>query len=164
MTEFEKIYRTYFNDVYRYILKLSGNEIVAEEITSETFFKAIQAIDSFNNECSIRVWLCQIAKNSYFTYLRQNKKHVDLDQFNEEDNIQWYNPVIEKMEDQSDSIMIQEILYELDEPYKEVFMLRVLEELSFKQIGSIFKKSDNWACVTYHRAKNMIIEKMEEKK
>ena len=164
MTEFEKIYRTYFNDVYLYIFKLSGNEIIAEEITSETFFKALHAIDNFKYECDIRVWLCQIAKNNYFTYLKKHKKYVDIDQLNEADNMQWYNPVVEKMQDESDSIMIQEILHELDEPYKEVFMLRALGELSFKQIGHIFKKTDNWACVTYHRAKNMIIEKMEEKK
>lgn len=164
MTEFEKIYRTYFNDVYLYVFKLSGNEIIAEEITSETFFKALHAIDNFKNECDIRVWLCQIAKNNYFTYLKKHKKYVDIDQLNEADNMQWYNPVVEKMQDESDSIMIQKILHELDEPYKEVFMLRVLGELSFKQIGHIFKKTDNWACVTYHRAKNMIIEKMEEKK
>ena len=65
VTEFEKIYRTYFNDVFLYIRRLSNNEQIAEEITSETFYKAMRSIDSFRGDCDIRVWLCQIAKNSY---------------------------------------------------------------------------------------------------
>lgn len=76
---FEKIYEMYFKDVYLYILRLSGNEHIAEEITSETFFKALQSIDKFKGECDIRVWLCQIAKNSYYTYLNKNKKYITIE-------------------------------------------------------------------------------------
>ena len=71
--EFEQIYNTYFNHVYLYIRKLSGNEHIAEEITSETFFKAMQSIDNFRGDCDIRVWLCQIAKNCYYTHLKKQK-------------------------------------------------------------------------------------------
>lgn len=67
MTEFEQIYHTYFVDVFRYIRRLSNDEHIAEEITADTFFKAIQSVDSFRGDCDIRVWLCQIAKNSYLT-------------------------------------------------------------------------------------------------
>ena len=70
--DFEKIYDTYFDDVYLYVRRLSGNEHVAEEIASETFFKAMSSIKNFRGECDIRVWLCQIAKNSYFSYLKKN--------------------------------------------------------------------------------------------
>ena len=61
--EFEQVYDLYFRDVYRYILKLSGSEHVAEEITSDTFFKALRSIGKFRGSCDMRVWLCQIAKN-----------------------------------------------------------------------------------------------------
>lgn len=81
MEEFEKIYNDYFPDVYLYIKSLSNDEHVAQDITSETFIKAIKAIEDFNGNCDIRVWLCQIAKNSYFSYLRKNKKLVYVDQF-----------------------------------------------------------------------------------
>ena len=79
MTEFEAIYKEYFRDVYLYILGLSGNEHIAEEITEETFFKALKALDSFRGECDIRVWLCQIAKNEYYFFLRKNKRLVMTD-------------------------------------------------------------------------------------
>lgn len=77
--EFEQIYSTYFKSVYLYVMQVSGNEHIAEEITSETFFKAINSIDSFRGDCDMRVWLCQIAKNTYFSYLKKNKKVLSID-------------------------------------------------------------------------------------
>ncbi len=76
MDEFESIYNKYFKDVYLYIKSMSKNEDTAEEITAETFFKAMQSLDSFKGTCNIRIWLCQIAKNCYFTYLRKNKNNI----------------------------------------------------------------------------------------
>ena len=70
--EFEKIYSIYFDDVFRYIRRLSNNEHIAEEITADTFFKALHSIDSFRGDCDIRVWLCQIAKSSYLSYLKKS--------------------------------------------------------------------------------------------
>ena len=90
VTDFEQLYSKYFNDGYRYILRLSGNEHIAEDITSDTFFKAMKSIDGFRGDCDVRVWLCQIAQ--------------------------------------------------------------------------IFGKTENWACVTYHRTRKMIKERLEEKK
>jgi len=160
--KFEEIYEIYFKDVYLYILRLSGNEHIAEEITSETFFKAIQSINEFRGECDIRVWLCQIAKNSYYSYLNKNKKYVNV-----ENDIMLNIPnnnisIIDQISNEQKSKIIQKILHNMTEPYKEVFMWRTFGDLSFKQIGQIFNKSDNWACVTYHRARLMIKEKMEE--
>lgn len=158
MTEFEEIYDNYFKDVYLYIYSLSGNKHMAEDITSETFMKAIKSIDSFKGTCDIRVWLCQIAKNSYYSYLRKEKKLVSIDSFpDQEDDLNIEKKVCAREE----SMKIHEILHSLNEPYKEVFTLRVFGELSFKQIASLFGKSDNWACVTYHRAKNKIKERLE---
>ena len=79
MTELERLYNTYFKDVYLYVYSLSGNKHIAEDITSETFLKAINSIDSFKGTCDVRVWLCQIAKNSYYSYLRKNKNTVSID-------------------------------------------------------------------------------------
>lgn len=74
MTDFEKLYNTYFKDVYLYIRRLSGDEYIAEEITSETFFKAMHSIDNFRGDCDVRVWLCQIAKNCYYTHIKKAAK------------------------------------------------------------------------------------------
>ncbi len=162
--EFEKIYNTYFNDIFRYIRKLSNNEHIAEEITADTFFKAMHSINSFRGDCDIRVWLCQIAKNSYLTYLKRSGKIRNADDI-ELLNIADQTKTCEEQLVRNEEVMqIQKILHDIPEPYKEVFMWRVFAELSFKQIGQIFHKSENWACVTYHRARNKIKEKMEVNK
>lgn len=160
--DFEEIYRTYFNDVFVYIRKLSGDENIAEEITSQTFFKALSSINKFRGECDVRVWLCQIAKNCYFTYLKKNSKTENIDDI-QVLNIQDFTcDINEIISNKEQSKRIQTVLHTIPEPYKEVFMWRVFAELNFKEIGQIFDKSDNWACVTYHRARNMIKEKLEE--
>ena len=159
--EFEKIYSTYFNDVFRYIRRLSGNEHIAEEITVDTFFKAMNSIDSFRGDCDIRVWLCQIAKNSYLSYL---KKSGRIDSIEDAELLNIADPnetVEEKFVRHDEAVQIQKVLHDIPDPYKEVFMWRVFAELSFKQIGQIFGKSENWACVTYHRARNKIKERLE---
>ena len=156
--EFEKIYTTYFRDVFLYIRRLSDNEHLAEEITSETFFKAISSIESFRGECDIRVWLCQIAKNCYFTYLKKTQRIDSI----EDIEIAKQSENFEERFFQKDAAMqIQKVLHYIPDPYKEVFMWRVFAEMSFKQIGQIFHKSENWACVTYHRARKMIRERLE---
>ena len=164
MTDFEKIYNEYFNDVYLYIKRLSGDEHVAEDITSETFFKALKSIDNFRGECEIRVWLCQIAKNSYYTYVKKNSKVQDVDEtelINLPDN---KNSVENEVQSKLQAFAIQKILHEIDEPYREVFMWRVYADLSFKEIAGIFNKNENWACVTYHRARKLIKERLESEK
>ena len=164
MTEFENIYRTYFNDVFLYIRRLSGNEHIAEEITSETFYKAMRSIDSFRGDCDIRVWLCQIAKNCYYTYL---KKAGQVDSIEDVEllNISAQDETVEeRLSRQDEAMQIQKFLHDVPDPYKEVFMWRVFANLSYKQIGQLFGKSENWACVTYHRARNMIRERLEGSK
>ena len=160
MTEFEKIYRDYYLDVYKYIYRLSGDESIAEEITCETFFKSMQAIKHFRGDCDIRVWLCQIAKNCYYTYIKKSGKTFSTE---EEILAEVASDVhVEEKTIQRDEAMrIRRELHKIPEPYKEVFMWRVFAEMSFKQIGAVFGKTENWACVTYHRAKNMIKTRME---
>lgn len=164
MTEFEQIYRDYFNDVFLYIRRLSDNEHIAEEITSETFYKAMRSVESFRGDCDIRVWLCQIAKNCYCSYL---KKAGRVDSIEDIDllNVSAQDETVEERLARQDEVMqIQKILHDVPDPYKEVFMWRVFAELSYKQIGQLFGKSENWACVTYHRARNMIRERLEGSK
>ncbi len=159
MTEIEQIYKAYFNDVYLFILSLSKDEHVAEEIASETFFKAMKSFNQFKGNCELRVWLCQIAKNCYYSYLRKNKKIDTLTILEEKSN----DIDIEQFILNSETTMkVHEALHNLEDPYKEVFTLRVFGELSFRQIANLFNKTENWACVTYHRARNKIIDRMED--
>lgn len=159
MTEFEEVYNQYFKDIYLYVKALSGSDSIAEEITSDTFFKAMNAIEHFRGECNIRVWLCQIAKNSYYSYLKKQKKYIPIDELQEVSDKK--QSVEEILVDKEETARIHRILHKLEEPYKEVFNLRVFGELSFDQIATIFGKSENWACVTYHRARKKMKERME---
>lgn len=156
--EFEEIYTTYFSDVYMYIRRLSRDEHLAEEITSETFFKAISSIESFRGDCDIRVWLCQIAKNCYFSYLKKTQR---IDSIEDIETAEQSENFEERFFQKDAAMQIQKVLHDIPDPYKEVFMWRVFAEMSFKQIGQIFHKSENWACVTYHRARKMIKERLE---
>lgn len=159
MKGFDEIYETYFDYVFRYMKNLTHNASLAEEITSETFFKALNAIDGFRGDCDVRVWLCQIAKNCYYTYLKKHKNlesdDAQLEQIADDDSLE------ELIVRKDDLANIRSLLHELNEPYKEVFMWRVFGELTFKQIGALFHKTENWACVTYHRARKMIITGLE---
>jgi len=158
VTNFDQIYKAYFKDVYKYVLSLSKNAVVAEEITQETFFKALKNIDKFDGKSKLYVWLCQIAKNTYFSYSAKQKKTLSMTDKTQEysDAIDIENLLVVKER----AIEIHKILHELEEPYKEVFTLRVFGELSFLQIGNLFMKTESWARVTYHRAKKKIKERL----
>ncbi|MDD4112299.1 MAG: sigma-70 family RNA polymerase sigma factor [Herbinix sp.] len=159
MTELEEIYNSYFKDVYYFIYSISKDRHIAEDLTSETFVKAMKSIESFKGNCDIKVWLFQIAKNSYYSYIRKHKKLVGLDSVPErKDDFDIEKSLLSSEE----SMKIHEIIHNLSEPYKEVFSLRVFGELSFRQIASLFDKTDNWACVTFHRARNKIKEEMRD--
>ena len=160
--DLEKIYREYFTIVYRYTLSISRDSNLAEEITQETFVKALQKIGGFRGDCDINVWLCQIAKNEYLQHLKKQNKRgllgqelaktsaVEVDESPEQDFV--------KKEMQ---LKIQKILHDMEEPYKEVFYMRTYGEMSFKDIGMIFKRQETWARVTYYRARKKIMEVME---
>jgi len=147
------LYNAYADDVYRYVLSLCRNKHVAEDITSETFLSAIKTIDKFKGDCSIRVWLCQIAKNKHYNLVKRNKFVAEMpDELSSGDKFEL------RLLDKSQAFEIHKTLHLLDEPYKEVFSLRVFAELSFAEIGELFKKSESWARVTFHRGKNKIRE------
>lgn len=142
--------------VYSYVMTIIRNPSCAEEITQNTFFKAMTA--KFKGNSGELTWLCGIAKHLAVDECRKNTKLSELDEA-----VSMSTVDIEKAtEDKDMALRIHLILHELQEPYKEVFQLRVFGELSFSQIGLIFEKTENWARVTYHRARLKIQERMAE--
>ena len=157
VTEFEDIYSEYFDDVYRYVLSLSKNKSIAEDITQETFFKALKGIDGFKGNCKMSVWLCQIAKNLYFSYLK--KEHSNFESV--EDIADVPDTGFEQaLVDDESAFEIHKLLHNLEEPYKEVFTLRFFGDLSFSKIAELFGKTESWARVTYHRARIKLKERL----
>lgn len=157
MNTIEELYNLYFAKIYSYVLMLSHDEHIAEEITQQTFFKSIRSIKSFQGECEISTWLCTIAKNLYFDYIKKQKRHTEIEHdLSDPSNMEVC------LCDKEQAFLIHQVLHGIEEPYREVFTLRIFGELSFSQIGKIFNKTDNWARVTYYRAKTKIQERMEE--
>lgn len=159
MDTIESIYRAYFTDVYRYCMRLCGDPDAAEELTSETFFAAMQKIDRFRGDCELRVWLCEIAKNKYLSEQRK-RKTVPLD--DTEPSRADSPETLALIGDEA--ARAAEAVHRLNEPYKEVFLLRVYGEMPFDAIGKLFGKTANWACVTFHRAKLRVQNELEEHK
>jgi len=149
--EFEEVYTREFPGVYKYLLALCGDPALAEEFTQETFYRAIQSSGTFRGTCKLSVWLCQIGKNLYLSHLRQERHRRPLPA--DETQQQGLPDPEEALLRRDTAMALHRLLHALPEPYKEVFSLRTLGELSFAQIGELFGRSESWARVTYHRAK-----------
>lgn len=158
MTDFQEVYDLYFREVYRYTLSLCRNESVAEEITQETFYKALEKLDGFDGKCKVSVWLCQIAKNTYLSMCRKNER---MDPNADTSLLSGDGSIEENLCDRETAFAIHRVLHALEEPYKEVFSLRAFGELSFKQIAQLFGRTETWARVTYHRARLKIKEELK---
>lgn len=153
--DFDQLYEEQFPMVYRYLMGLCGNRALAEELAQETFCRAIEHSDSFQGKCRLSVWLCQIGKNCWLSYLRKTKRQAGdgaLEGMTSPQNVE------EDLLVRESARQIHQRLHALPEPYREVFTLRVFAELPFGQIGELFGKSENWARVTYYRAKQKIKE------
>lgn len=153
-------FEKYYEDVLRFLRGLSRDEYLAEELTQETMYRAIKSIRTFKGDCDLRVWLCSIAKNLYFTYCKRKQRlfcQENYENFEAEEKL--FTQIIE---DRETAFRVHRILHDLREPYKEVFSLRIFGELSFREIGELFQKSEHWACVTYHRAGDMIRRQLRE--
>ena len=157
MDEFETVYRRHFAWVFSYARRLTGSDHLAEELTEETFFRALKAIGRFEGE-DLRSWLCAIARNTWRSHYRKYARMAPLEGRPEPEDAAPSPAAL--LESRDEAFRLHEILHELEEPYKEVFSLRVFGELSHTQIGKLFGKTETWARVTFHRAKQKIYERM----
>lgn len=158
--DLHQIYETYARDVYCFLLRMCCDEELAKDLLQDTMLKAIAAINDFQGGCSIRTWLFSIAKNLYYDHLkRADRRDLPLDSIPEPEAAESFT---EQLTDADTALHIHRLLHTLDEPYREVFSLRVFAELSFRDIGAVFGKNGNWAGVTFFRAKQKLIERMKE--
>ena len=158
MTEFEEVYRTYFREVELYLRAICKDELLAEELTEQVFFQALKALPTFRGDCDIRTWLCAMGRNLYLSHLRRQKPTESIDELQIPDP---RRSIEEQVSDKQQALAIHKVLHDLPEPYKEVFSLRVFGQLSFTDIGGLFGKTANGACVTYHRARQKIQKDLE---
>ena len=156
--DYEKLYNSYYMQVYSYAVALTKNPEQAEEIAQHTFVKALSSKAGYKGKSSELTWLCSIAKNLYYDELRRNQR---LSSLGENLHISSEVDIEQAVSDSDMAFRIHLVLHKLEEPYKEVFQLRVFGELSFSQIAAIFGKTESWARVTYHRARLKIQERMD---
>lgn len=160
MTDFETMYQEYANQIYRFLMTLCGDEHIAEELTQETFYKAMRNRHLFKGDSKLSVWLCQIAKNEYFAYYNKRKKlsfsHINPDQPTKEAD------VLKTLLQSEYKLKLHQLLRQLPEPYKEVITLKIFAELSYTEIASLFGKSESWARVTFYRGKSKLQEFVKE--
>lgn len=156
MQDMEQIYTQYFETVNKYLFCLTHNNDISEELTQETFYKAVKKMDTYKGECKMSVWLCQIAKNLWYDYCKKNKRVISI----EEEQLETYssNTTEKKVILNDEKISLFRKLQKLDEKTREVIYLRITGELSFKEIGIILNKTENWARVTFYRGKNQLKE------
>ena len=157
MRKIEKIYRDYYDIVFKYVLCLTHDKDLSEDITQETFVKMIKNIDKFEGKSKLSSWLCEIAKNLWIDYLRKNKRKVELNEENTLNIESSQNIENEYIEKENESAVLEKIKT-LDDVSQRVMFLRIKGEMSFKEIGDILGKSENWARVTFYRAKQKVKE------
>lgn len=164
----EDTYQCYADQVKRFLVCLTGDPALAEELTQETFYQAVKSFSRYDGSCKTSVWLCQIDKHCWYDHLKRQRRHpsVSLEALcqggeepavGEEDGL----PEISLLRRDS-CVSIHKAIHSLREPYREIFLLRTLSELSFREIGEVFDRTENWARVTYYRARTMLAQRLEE--
>ena len=154
--EIKEVYEQYFNTVYGYLCTLTGgNYNLAEELTQETFYRATKKISEFRGESKMSTWLCQIAKYVYYQSLDKKRRRKEVS-FDEAVELAMQEETEKAIEDAEAKMNIFRRIYKLPSPMRDVVMLRLTGELSFKEIGDIMSQSENWARVTFYRAKQIL--------
>ena len=156
MWDMEQIYEKYFETVSKYLFCLTHNSDTSEELTQETFYRAVKNINKFKGNSKMSVWLCQIAKNLWYDELKKNKKSKNIE--DEIFLIQSENEVERDVISNDSKLQLYKKLQKLDKNTREVIYLRITGELSFKEIGDILNKTENWARVIFYRGKQKLKE------
>lgn len=147
----EEIYKAHSKTVYRYLLSLTRNEELSEELTQETFFRAVKNIESFDNSCKVTTWLCAIAKNVFLSNLRKAKRTEELT----ETSALCPSPEEEVLSGIG-QLELMRLLHKMNETTREVMYLRLLGDLSFSEIGEVMGITETNARVTYYRGKEKL--------
>lgn len=167
MQSIENMCRNYINDVYSYLICITHNKDIAEELTQETMYKAIKNLKTYRGDCKINVWLCKIAKNEWFMYLKKNKKIStislsDIKSISLDINIE--DKIVDELTENSKKKQIYELINRLDYETSQIMYLRLENDMNFQEIGAIFDKPERWARVKFFRGKEKIKEMIRNDK
>lgn len=163
MKKLEEMCKEYNNIIYKYLFCITHNKEIAEDLTQETLYKALKNIRSFRGDCKINTWLCKIAKNEWYMYLNKNKKHkmVSID---EAITISNGENLDDKITSNDLKRRLYKEIYKLDNEVSQIMLLRLEDDMSFKEIGEIFNKNETWARVKFFRGKQKIKEGLRDER
>ena len=153
-----EIYQKYAQTVYKYLLSLTRDGDLAEELTQETFYQAIRSSGKYDGSCSMSTWLCAIAKNTLRTYTRKHPPPEDIESLAEKEAAT--GSAEADVIDSAERVELFKRLHGLAEPYREIMYLRIFGELSFREIGEVHGKTENWARVTFYRGREKLRKEM----
>lgn len=155
MKKIEDVYKEYANIIYKYVYSLSKSKDIAEEITQETFLIAVENIKKFRGECKISVWLCQIAKHAFFKYIKKRKMEIPIDEVKD---VIDEKVLIDEICKKDEKNRLLKKIEKLKEPMQSIVKLRLETDFTFKEIGRIYGKNENWAKVIFFRGKEKLKE------
>jgi len=156
---FEALYTACFHKLYRFALSLSRSESEAEEIVQDTFLRALQNVHKLPDDANLDAWLFRIARNVHISRLRKRQREVGDAAL---DAVPSTVDVEDRLVNQDQALQVLRHLHTLDEPYKEVFTLRALGDVGYREIAALFGKTESWARVTYHRARLLLTQRMNK--
>ena len=155
MKKIEDVYKEYANIIYKYVYSLSKSKDIAEEITQETFLIAVENIKKFRGECKISVWLCQIAKHAFLKYIKKRKMEIPIDEVKD---VIDEKVLIDEICKKDEKYRLLKKIEKLKEPMQSIVKLRLETDFTFKEIGRIYGKNENWAKVIFFRGKEKLKE------
>ena len=154
--DLERLCEEYYRMIYGYLMTLTGGEVwLAEDLTQETFLRAIKNINRFKGRSKISTWLCQIAKYSFYQYLSKKDRVKEVD-FEDAGDIPDEMLLEEAYIREEENERLYRSIAGLDPDTRKVLLLRIKGELSFREIGELLERSDNWARVTFFRGKQRL--------
>lgn len=157
MENLDEIYKDNYQLVYKYLLSLTHNEDLAEELTEETFYKAIIHISKFKNNSKLSTWLCKIARNLWIDEIKRKNKLAEIE---DKDAIVTEDIFLEKEE----RMQLFKSIQKLDPLTRDVIYLKIKGDLSYKEIAEILGMSETWVRVTFYRGKEKIKEDNNDEK
>lgn len=154
--DIEAFYRENYHIVYGYLFSLCMDTHTAEDLTSETFLRAIQRLDSFDGKAKASTWLCTIGRNLFLNEVRKRDRHTVLEEHILIDPNDPESRFLQKEQLRG----LTRLVEALEEPKRSVFLMRS-QGIRFREIGGALGKSENWARVTYFRTKEQIMKELE---
>ena len=150
----ETLYRENVKIVSHYLYSMCGDVELVKDLTQETFLRAYESLERFDGSCKISTWLCQIAKHLlYQTYAKAGRQVIMEQDETKPAKENTEQTVLNRIE----LIDCLKELQKLPEQVREVMYLRVMSDLSYREIGEIMGKSENWARVNFYRAKELLL-------